>query len=156
MKVLFVKSGNVCGLSFVEKFFKEKLREAGLADIKVESADMALWSDKPNDVQAGTGVETDGTGDLLSQASLVVVMEEAHRNFLSRFMDYACWDKIYLFKDFCRNKMYDRMQNGFFDCSVRTPDEVMDDGCSGLVEYIRSLFKERKADTGDVQSALAF
>lgn len=122
--------------------------------IEVESADMALWSIKSNDAQGEMTTATDGKGELLSRADLVVVMEEKQRNLLSRFMDYACWDKIHLLTDFCRGWKRERAV-GFVDYSRQTPHEEMNDGCMGLIEYIRSFFKGRLMENDASQPIVA-
>lgn len=155
MKVLFIRSGCACSLPFAENFFRRKLQDAQLTDIEVETADMALWGIESKDARLETTTLPDGTGKLLSQADLVVVLEEKQRNLLSRFMDYACWNKIHLLTDFCRNRKQERMQEGFVDYSAQTPHEAVNDGCSGLVEYVRAFLKKCMKDKDEVQPAVA-
>lgn len=125
-----------------------------MADIEVESADMALWSVKSSDAKGERSTATDGKGELFSQADLVVVMEEKQRNLLSRFMDYAHWDKIHLLTDFCRGWKRERT-DGFVDYSRQTPNEEMNDGCMGLIEYIRSFFKGHLMENDSSQPLVA-
>ena len=154
MKVLFIRSGCACRLPFAESFFRKKLQEAEMASVEVESADMALWSVKSNDAPVEMTAATDGKGDLLSKADLVVVMEEKQRNLLSRFMDYACWNKIHLLTEFCRGRNVERT-DCFVDYSRQTPNEEMNDGCMGLIEHIRSFVKEHLMEKDSPHPATA-
>lgn len=125
-----------------------------MASVEVESADMALWSVRSNDTPVEMTAATDGKGELLAKADLVVVMEEKQRNLLSRFMDYACWGKIHLLTEFCRGRKHERA-DGFVDYSRQTPNEEMNDGCMGLIEYIRSFVREHLMEKGGSQTLAA-
>ncbi len=143
MKVLFIGSGCACRLPFAEYLFKKKLQEAHVPGIEVESADMAVWGITPNgDVPAGVDVPEKGK-ELLKEADFIVVMEGRQRNFLTRFLDYGCWDKIHLFLDYCMSKKERFVGAAYADLDYPTQEEEVGDGCMRLIEHIKHFLKEK-------------
>ena len=49
MKILFVCSANICRSALCEAIMKRKLKEAGLADVEVESAGVHNYAGEPRD-----------------------------------------------------------------------------------------------------------
>ena len=90
MKVLFIGSGCACRLPFAESIFKKKLLEADVTGVEVETADVAEWGLVPT---VGDVLQRETSArEVLDEADLIVVMEDKQRDFLTKFMDYSCFD----------------------------------------------------------------
>lgn len=139
MKVLFIGSGCACRLPFAESIFKKKLLEADVTGVEVETADVAEWGLVPTVGNAGQR-ETSAR-EVLDEADLIVVMEDRQRDFLTKFMDYSCWDKIHLFWDYCKRKT-GMKTNMACNLSYRTESEVVDYGFETLVGRLKAFIKE--------------
>ena len=147
MKILFIGSGCACRLPFVEYLFKKKLQEEQVQDVEVETADMAVWGVTASGDTPAESSGPEKVGTLLEDADLIVVMEEKQRNFLTRFMDYGSWNKIHKFLDYCTSRK-DRMVSsvyGYLD--YHTQDEEVSDGCSNLLNRIKTFLKEHWIET---------
>lgn len=148
MKVLFIGSGCACRLPFAESIFKKKLLEADVTGVEVETADVAEWGL----VQAvGNAVQSEiSAREVLDKADLIVVMEDKQRDFLTKFMDYSCWDKIHLFWDYCKRKT-GMKTNVACNLSYRTESEVVDYGFETMVDRLKAFIKEHFIGDNDAE-----
>lgn len=144
MRVLFIGSKCASSLPFAEELFNKKLQEAQVTDIYVDSADMEEWGISASDDMRATGSHQAGqqeVKDLLRNADCIIVMERKQRNLLTKFLDYAHWSKILSFLDYCKGKTTQWASPVYGEFEYNTPDERVDDGCSSLVAYLKSLIK---------------
>lgn len=142
MKILFIGSGCACRLPFVEYLFKKKLQEEQVQDVEVETADMAVWGVTSSGDVAPQSSGPDKVGKLLEEADFIVVMESKQRNFLTRFMDYASWNKIHEFLDYCSAKKGQWTSSLYGYVDYHTQDDEMSDGCKNLIGRIKTFLKE--------------
>lgn len=144
MKVLFIGSGCACRLPFAESIFKKKLMEADVTGVEVEALNVAEWGVS---IPAHEGDVCDTTAnEVLNNADVIVVMEEKQRDFLTKFMDYSCWNKIHLFLDYCKRKV-GVVDNLTGDLPYRTGNEEVNDGCQKFIDWLKSFIKEHIVST---------
>lgn len=154
MKILFIGSGCACRLPFVEKFFKKHLQEADVDGIEIGTADMEAWRVTSKEHAQDESSGPDKVGNLLGDADFIVVMEKRQRNFLTRFMDYNSWGKIHLFSAFCTNKSRHESNATFGDIGYQTQDEVVNDGCTNLLNRIKKFLSGDSKENKDFELAL--
>ncbi len=105
--VCFVCTGNACRSPFAECVTRKMLAKNGVEGIEVSSCGTLDWGSNPRDtamadVAREMGYTLDGTttpmtSEALNSADLIVVFEPAHRNAVTRVLDYVRWDRIVLF-----------------------------------------------------------
>jgi len=105
--VCFVCTGNACRSPFAESVTRTLLAKEGMCGIDVFSVGVLDWGENPRDavmadVAKELGYELVGTTTHMTRGALlaadaIVVFEEAHRNAITRVLDYGHWDKIVLF-----------------------------------------------------------
>lgn len=140
MKILFIGLGRAGKLFSTENLFKQKLHESSMDDVEVESADMADLGSP-----GGRRLDSNLKNIVLRGADVIVVMEKWQKELLTRFMEYASWDRIHLFGDICKRHKVEQVPSCDVDIAYRSANEEMNDGCGDLVEQLKAFIKERQA-----------
>lgn len=106
-KVCFVCTGNACRSPFAECVTKELLKSKGIQGVEVCSRGTLNWGNNPRDTAMAdvaremgyslSGTTTPITRENLQEADLIVVFEPAHRNAVTKVLDYEYWNRIVLF-----------------------------------------------------------
>lgn len=140
MKILFIGLGRAGKLFLAEHLFKEKLHESSMDDVEVTTADMADLGSI-----GGRRLEKNVKELMSHGADIIVVMEKWQKELLTRFMEYASWNKIHLFGDICKRHEIENIPSCDVDIAYRSDHEKMHDGCGNLIEQLKFFIKERQS-----------
>lgn len=139
MKILFVGLGRAGKLFSTEHLFREKLYESSLDDVEVATADMADLGSP-----GGRRLESNLKEIVSRGVDIIVVMEKWQKELLTRFIEYASWNKIHLFGDICKRNKAEQVPSCDVDIAYRSDHEKINDGCGNLIEQLRTFIKERQ------------
>lgn len=147
MNIVFVCTGNASRSPFAECVMRRLLADGGVRGVEVSSVGTLDWGVNPRNefmVRAAeglgyalTGTTTYMTREALMAADRIIVFEQAHRNVVTRVLDYARWERIALF---------DQLAYG---CDTEVPDPYgqtvetyyavahhIEEGCKRLVQQV--------------------
>lgn len=106
-KICFICTGNACRSPFAETVMRKLLNDSCIENIKVSSMGTLDWGENPRDAvmvnvakdlgYVMTGTTTPMTREALMAFDLIIVFESAHRNAVTRVLDYSHWERIVLF-----------------------------------------------------------
>lgn len=155
MRILLIEPGAARRLPLVERILKEKLSEAHIENVEVESATVSeqvleLPEDKQPADEANEAVRSAGsfvktlTRKLLNSADLILVMAKDQRNFLTAYMDYGRWNALHVFQHYCFGREEDLAEP---ECERenewlhRQLLDSVEEGCNKIVQKVSDLLK---------------
>lgn len=107
INVCFVCTGNACRSPFAECVLASMLARVDSIDANVFSCGTLDWGKNPRDGEmvriasemgySMTGETTHMSRELLSSADVIVVFEQAHRDAITKVLDFADWGRVVLF-----------------------------------------------------------
>lgn len=147
-----IESGVVRRLPLVERILKNKLAEAHIENVEVESATVSEQVLGQTDRQmADTVDEADMaahssirllTRKLLNSADLVLVMAREQRDFLTKFVDYNRWNCLHVFQHYCFGRDEDLTEPACErenDLLYRQIMESVEEGCRKIVQKVSEI-----------------
>lgn len=159
MRILLIESGIVRRLPLIERILRNKLDEAHIANVEVESAalsEQALIS--PTSIPETAGQETERssashikllTRKLLNNADLILVTAKEQRDFLTKFMDYNRWNSLHLFQAYCfgRNENLTEPEcEKENDLLYRQIMDLVEDGCRKIAQRLAQMLPKAEAN----------
>lgn len=149
MNICYVCTGNACRSPFAECVTKALLEHEPLApaDVQVYSCGTYDWGMHNRDSvmvkvaqEMGyqlTGVTTYMTRELLMKADLIITFSHAHRDAITRILDYSHWNRIVLFSQLAFGVPEEVVDPNFQTTNVyhRVAQQI-EEGCRNIVHKL--------------------
>ena len=145
INVCFVCTGNACRSPFAECVLTSMLARVDSLDANVFSCGTLDWGKNPRDgemvrIAAEMGYSMTGetihmSRELLSSADVIVVFEHAHRDEVTKVLEFANWNRIVLFNMLAFGQYSEVEDPNFMSEAVyRRVAAHIEEGCRNITE----------------------